>query len=292
MRRAIVTPLVVPVERAVTAMSSLRGARVAVLEARMGAELASLIERSSGVPYCVPAVREVEEDRRDEVAHAITWLADGEPRLVVLLNGAGVEALFRIAGGLGRERDLVAVLARSDRLCRGPKPIAALKKRGLDSTVRVDEPYTTGDVLRALEGVPVRGRDVLVVHYGERNEVIVHALARAGARVRELSLYVWELPEDLLPLVRLVEEIIERRVGAVAFTSQIQARHLVAVAERMNKTKELVHALRTHTLVAAIGPTCAETLRALGIPPHVVPLSPKMGPLVHSLAHYLTEARA
>jgi uroporphyrinogen-III synthase len=273
-------------------MSSLRGARIAVLEARMGAALAALIERSSGVPYCVPAVREVEVDRRDDVGRLIGWLGEGEPRLVVLLNGAGVEALFRIAGDLGREHDLVAGLTRSDRVCRGPKPVAALKKRGLDSTVRVEEPYTTKDVLRALEEQPLLGRDVFVLHHGERSDVIVRALGRAGAKVRELSLYVWELPEDLLPLIRLVEEIIERRVGAVAFTSQIQARHLVAVADHVNKKKELIHALRTHTLVAAIGPTCAETLHALGIPPHVVPGSPKMGPLVRSLAHYLTDVRA
>jgi uroporphyrinogen-III synthase len=269
-------------------MATLRGTRVAILEARMGTELASLVERGSGVPYWVPVVREVERDRRDEVAGAITWLGVGERRLVVLLNGTSVERLFGVAGELGREEELRAGLARAEVVCRGPKPLAALKKRGLAATVRVDEPYTTREVIRALDGLPAT-LEALVLHHGERSEAIVLALSRRRVRVRELSLYEWELPEDLAPMSRLIDEIIERRVGVVAFTTQIQARHLVAVADRLRKKNDLLHALRTHTLVAAIGPTCADVVRALGIPAHIVPANPKMGPLVQSIAHFLEE---
>lgn len=272
-------------------MATLRGTRVAILEARMGTELATLVERYSGVPYCVPALREVERERREDVARAIIWLGGAERRLVVLLNGAGLDALFRVAALLGREAELQAGLARAEVVCRGPKPLAALKARGLTATVRVEEPYTTREVIRALDGVSP-GLEALVLHHGERNYAVVDWLGRRRVRVRELSLYEWELPEDLAPLSRLVDEIIERRVGAVAFTTQIQARHLVAVADRLRKKKELIQALRSHTLVAAIGPTCAEALRALGIPPHVMPVHPKMGPLVQSLAHFLSDAEA
>jgi uroporphyrinogen-III synthase len=277
---------------------SLRGTRVAVLEARMGAELAALIERWSGVPYCVPAVREAGPDRRAEVGDAITWLGDGDQRLVVLLNRSSVDDFFRIASELGRERELLAGLARAKVVCRGPKPIAALRRRGLIVPSRVEEPHTSHDVVVALEALlraPERRRgtrEALVLQYGERNIAVVRALERAGVRPRELSLYAWELPADLTPLLRLVDEVIERRVGAVAFTSPVQVRHLITVAGRAKKTKELLAALRTHTLVAALGPACTEALRTLGIPPRVVPESPKMGPLVQSIARFLTEARA
>ena len=270
---------------------SLRGTRVAILEARMPTELASIVERYSGVPYCVPALREVERDRRDDVGRAITWLGGTEQRLVVLLTGAGVDALFRVASALGREEELRAGLARAELVCRGPKPLAMLKTRGVAASARVNEPYTTGEVVRALEAVPAMP-EAIVVHQGERNVAVVESLARRRVRVRELSLYEWALPEDLAPLARMVDEIIERRVGAVAFTTQIQARHLVAVADELRKRKELVGALRTHTLVAAIGPSCSEALRTLGIPSHVVPAKAKMGPLVQSLADFLADEGA
>jgi uroporphyrinogen-III synthase len=276
----------------VTAIPSLRGTRVAILEARLGTELASLVERCSGIPYCVPAVREVARDCRDQVARAISWLGGGERRLVVLLNGAAVNALFRVAGELGRLQELQAGLATAELLCRGPKPIGALKARGLSATVRVDEPYTTREVLQAFDDVPLHGREALVLHHGERNDAVVDALVRAHVKVLELSLYEWDLPADLAPLITLVGDIVDQRVGAVAFTTQIQARYLVAVAERINKKKELVLALNTHTLAVAIGPTCAEMLRELGIPPRVVPPKPKMGSLVQSLARFLTDEGA
>lgn len=274
-----------------TLAPSLRGARVAVLEARMGEELASLVERWSGVPYCVPLLREVERGRPEEIAAAIDWLGAGPKRLVVFLNGKGVDAVFRIAGELGREAELRAGLERAELVCRGPKPSAALKKRALAPTVRVAEPFTTSEVLDALRTTlaerPVT--EALVVHYGERNDAVVAVLRGAQAKVRELSLYDWELPEDLTAVFRLLDEIVERRVSVVAFTSQIQARHLMAVAERVHKAKDLQRALTTHTLVAAIGPTSAEMLRSLGIPPHIVPESPKMGPMVQSIARFLSE---
>ena len=282
---------------ATTLGPSLRGTRVVVLEARMGAELASLIERWSGVPYCVPAVRESVRDCRAQVEQAITWLGDGDGRLVVLLNRSGVEEIFRVARELGREGELVSGLGHAALVCRGPKPVEALRKRGLAATVPVAEPHTTREVVEALYGALERARgttvrEALVLQYGERNVSVVRAIERAGVKARELSLFEWELPTDLTPLFRLVDEIVERRVGAVAFTSAIQVRHLVAVSDRAKKTKDLLAALRTHTLVAAIGPTCAEALRALGVPPRVVPDRPKMGPLVQSIARFLTEARA
>src|SRR5437868_10899271 len=82
---------------------SLRGARVALLEARMSAELASLVERYSGVPYNVPAVREDRHARAKDVAAAIDWLTEADPRIVIFSTGVGVESLVKHASVIGRE---------------------------------------------------------------------------------------------------------------------------------------------------------------------------------------------
>jgi uroporphyrinogen-III synthase len=272
------------------AEASLRGARVALLESRMKGELASLVERASGVPYCVPAVVEDRHAHAREVRSAIDWLSAPAPapRVAVLSTGVGVESLFRQASVLGREEELRAALARATTVCRGPKPVAALKKLGLKGTVRAADPYTTHELLEAIDALADKPSELLLLNYGERNVPLVDALAARAIAVHELSLYEWKLPEDLTPLRRLVDEIVERRVNAVAFTSQIQARHLVHVAEEMHQRDDLLVALSTHTPVAAIGPTCAEALRALGVEARVVPDPPKMGALVQSLARFLT----
>jgi uroporphyrinogen-III synthase len=102
-------------------------------------------------------------------------------------------------------------------------------------------------------------------------------------------MYEWRMPDDVAALERLVDEIVERRVGAIAFTSQIQARHLFQVADRMGRKDELRAALTRSTIVASVGPTCTRALEALGVTPHVAPENPKMGSMVAELGAYLVK---
>ena len=128
---------------------------------------------------------------------------------------------------------------------------------------------------------------VAVVHYGERNEMLARVLRDRGAQLEELCLYEWLLPEDTAPLKNLVQNIIGNRVDAVVFTSQVQARHLFAIAQELKSASVLTHALNTQTIVASIGPTCTAVLQNFGITPRVVPEHPKMGHLVKALAEYM-----
>src|SRR2546426_11669152 len=104
---------------------SLRGARVALLESRMNVEMAALVERHSGVPYCVPAVREDRHARAREVTEVLDWLKTQAAPVVVLFTGVAVESLFKHAAVLGRDKELSQALERAITVCRGPKPIAA-----------------------------------------------------------------------------------------------------------------------------------------------------------------------
>ena len=277
-------------------METLRGIRVALLEARMSGELESLVRRWGGEPYAVPAVHEAPRDVAPEItallddaaSHAvIASTASSRAPVVVLSTGVGVLSLLQGAAKLGRTDEMRALLTRAVTVCRGPKPVAALKQAGLPIGVRVREPYTTREVVEALGTLDLDGRDVLVVHYGERNAALAAALERVNVRASELLVYEWRLPVDRAPLRRLVEELVERRVGAIAFTSQVQARHLFAVAKERDLARDLADAMRRHTIVAAVGPTCASALVALGVVPHVVPEHPKMGAMVATLARFL-----
>jgi len=270
----------------------LRGARVAVLEARRGGELAELVRRRGGVPVCAPAVAEARVDARPEVAGLLDALAAAPAPLVVFTTGAGVEALFREAAAAARGDELRALLARATLASRGPKPVAALAREGLRAPVQAAAPYTEVELVAALAPVPVAGRPTALVHHGERSPGLARALAARGARLTELTLYAWRLPADLRPLRELVEELARERVEAVIFTSQVQARHLFAVAAELGRAEAVRGALRARTAVASIGPTCTRALEALGVPPAVVPARPKMGALVAALAEHLARGPA
>ena len=251
----------------------------------MSGELADLVRRFGGVPCAAQAVREV--PRLERVPALIDALSERRFSLVVFLTGVGVMALMRAAERLGRLDETVAALRAVPIACRGPKPSAALNRYGATAAFKAVEPYTTKELLDSLVDVNLEAQGVALVHYGERNRLLVDELTARGASVEEWCLYEWLMPENVAPLTALVDQLIDRQVDAIAFTSQIQCRNLFHLAGDLGKAGELTNVLREHTIVAAIGPVCADALRALGITPDVLPAHPKMGPLVAALADYV-----
>jgi uroporphyrinogen-III synthase len=269
------------------AMGGLAEARIALLEARQGSELVGLIRRHGGTPVWVPAVREVKVVSGRQVLAFVDAVARGACPVVVFQTGVGVNLLMKEAEQLGRLDELVEALRRVTTVARGPKPGAALSQRGLRATIGTRSPYTTADLLDAVAELPLAGVTVALVNYGERNELLSQELQRRGARLEELQLYEWAMPEAVEPLRRLVRELLDGVLDAIAFTSQIQARHLFQVAGEMGVGTALTRALNTRVVVASVGPTCTAALEELGVTPHVVPARPKMGPMITALGEHL-----
>lgn len=251
----------------------------------MSQELSDLVRRHGGTPYAVPAVREAR--RLEQVPPCLDGLCAGRFSVIVFLTGVGVMTLLREAERLGRLEATLTALRVATTVCRGPKPIAALKRYNVPVRVSASEPYTTTELLDALSGVDLAGKGVVLVHYGEPNHVLADALRARGAALEELCLYEWLMPEDVEPLKTLIGELVAGRIDAIAFTSQVQWRHLFRLAADLGRSGELVNALNGHTIVAAIGPVAAAALRAQGITPDVLPAHPKMGALIVALADYV-----
>jgi uroporphyrinogen-III synthase len=271
----------------------LLGQRIVLFESRLEAELAELVRRWGGEPVCVPAVVE----RRRPVGNELAALLDmvrtgGSAPVFVLSTGVGTHALFEEARALGRAPELVEVVQRGGSICRGPKAVAALHREGLAASVKARSPYTTAELMEVLGTLDLAGHPVVLLHHGERNLTLVEALTAQGAVVLELLVYEWALPEDPGPLTRAAEALVAGEFPAAAFTTQVQARHLMSVASRIGRRNQLVAALRSRVVVAAVGPTCARVLEELGIPPHVVPEAPKMGAMLEALVDRLAARNA
>ena len=171
-------------------------------------------------------------------------------------------------------------------VCRGPKPVAVLRRNNVQVDIVAAEPHTTVELVQALDAVEIAGKQVALVHYGERNDLAADRIRARDGHLEELCLYEWRLPEDVTRLERLVFEIIDGKIDAIAITSQIQIRHLFEIAGKLGRSLALADALSREVVVAAVGPVCAAALRSFGVVPHVQPSHPKMGPMLIALADY------
>ena len=267
---------------------SFGGLSVLVLESRRAKELGSIVESYGGRPLVAPSMREVPlESNTDALAFADAVLRL-EFDLIVLLTGVGTRALLELVDKVRGQRDaFVAALGRIKIAARGPKPTAVLRDIGLTPWLQAAEPNTWRELIAALderrEEMPLRARRVAVQEYGAPNPELLQALEERGALLTRVPIYQWALPEDVEPLRQACRTLVDGGVDVVLLTTATQVTHLLQVAGQMG-LGDGVRAGLARAIVASIGPTTSETLRAEGIAVDMEPSHPKMGFLVREAA--------
>lgn len=256
----------------------------------MSRELSRLVEKHGGSPLCVPALREVPAASLAATRAVIDDLVNTRYEAVIFMTGVAASQLFELAESDGRRQALVEGLSMVTTVARGPKPTAALRGFGVPPTLTAREPFTSAELIDALSGLPLAGKPVLLFHYGERSATLAETLRARQVSLSECHLYRWLMPEDTRGLAALVASLIGGEVDALVVTCQVQFRHLMEVARQAALASDLIEALQTHVVVAAMGPTCHATLQVHGAPVHVMPEVPKMGPLIRSLMLHLQQS--
>lgn len=267
----------------------LAGRTIAVPESREIEVFAALLERRGARVIRCPLV--AIHDAPDP-APVLDWsrrLAASEFDELILLTGEGLQ---RILSCIDRHQPalrtrFLEALAGVRKIVRGPKPAKVLRELGMKPQIAAERPTTDG-VIASLRGLDLRRHRVGVQLYGtEPNRPLVDFLQGAGAAVSTVAPYVYADAADEQAVRNLVNEVRESRVDAIAFTSSAQVERLVAVASADGAKTALAN-----TLVAAIGPVVAETLRRHGIDARLLPdESFFLKPLTSALEAALGESR-
>ena len=246
----------------------LAGRTIAVPESREIEVFAALLERRGARVIRCPLV-----SIRDapDPAPVLDWsrrVASSGLDDLILLTGEG---LRRIVSCIERHEPaltprFVAALAGIRKIARGPKPAKALRALGMKAEIAA-EPPTTAGVVASLHGLDLRDRRVGVQLYGtEANRPLIDFLQAAGAVVSTVAPYVYADAADDQAVRGLVDRLRAGGVDAIAFTSSAQIERLIQVA-----SEEGVRAALANTVVAAVGPVVADTLRGHGIDVQLTP---------------------
>lgn len=267
--------------------ASLNGKTIAYVEARMRSEMGSLIQRNGGVPYAAPVLQEIYLKDSPELKQLIDDICQGSVEVVVLFTSVGTQALVGVAECMGRQAEFIAALDQRTIIARSPKPARVLRQHKIHIDLMPPEPYTSEDLLAAINGMDLNGRSVAVQAYGATNNIFAKGLVKLGALVREFTVYNWGLPEDKTPVIQLIDDLAKNRIDAVAFTSQPQVGNLLEIAAQAGNENSLRECLGSPSLaVASVGPVCTRRLEEAGIHVDVEPEHPHMGNLIQALADY------
>jgi uroporphyrinogen-III synthase len=269
---------------------SFGGLRVLALESRRATEIGALISNLGGRPVVAPSLKEVPLASNTEALAFAHRLLAGDIDLIFFLTGVGVRQVVGAIEAVfpsDQFARFLATLAQTRIAARGPKPVAALRERGIAAWIVAPEPNTWRELIAEVEATGgsdvFRGARVAVQEYGVSNTDLLDALAARGAHVTRVPAYQWALPDDLAPLSDAIDSIARREIDVVIFTSGIQRVHLQEVADASGRGPALREGLG-RSVIASIGPTASAELVRYGSAPDLEASHPKMGVLVREAA--------
>ncbi|MFE6814593.1 uroporphyrinogen-III synthase [Streptomyces sp. NPDC057677] len=259
----------------------LAGFTVGVTAARRADELIALLRRRGAAVVHGPALRIVPLADDTELLAATKELIGHAPDVVVATTAIGFRGWVEAAEGWGCGEELLAVLRDVELLARGPKVKGAVRAAGLTESWSPGS-ESMAEVLDRLLGEGVAGRRIALQLHGEPLPGFVEALTAGGAEVVGVPVYRWMPPEDIGPLDRLLDAVLNGSLDAVTFTSAPAAASLLSRAGERGVRAALVAALRHDVLAVCVGPVTALPLQAEGIDTYA-PERFRLGPLVQLL---------
>jgi uroporphyrinogen-III synthase len=249
---------------------SLANRTIALAEGRQLEELVQMLEKEGATALRCPMLAILDAPDDDKLLRWLDQLEAGAFAWVILLTGEGLRRLLACADRHQRRDAVIAALAKTRTIIRGPKPGRALKELGLTATMTAQTPTTDG-VIASLRSVDLKGLMVGVQLYNESNPPLEQFLKDAGATPVMVQPYVYAPAADAERIGQLFNEMAAGAITAIIFTSAPQVDRLFEVAEERQAVELLQQGL-AKTLVAAVGPIVQENLHKRGVTVQVCPV--------------------
>ena len=262
----------------------LQNKKIVIAGSQKTEEMAEIIERRGGVPL-VRSLQgltdsdpvEVEEDVKCFIQQGADWF--------IFTTGIGFEAMIQAAERLNVVSEFEERLKETKIACRGYKTNAYLKKSGIHPVV-CDDDGTIASMIEKLEVFDFTNQKVWIQLHGELSSQLYQFIQSKGSMdVQAVLPYRYHAPEQET-LATLMNELIQREVDAVCFTTRVQVGYLFDYAREHGREEELKSVFEQDVLAAAVGKVTAEALQDKGVSRIIVPEKERMGALIVEIAHY------
>ncbi len=256
--------------------------RILTLESRRADLVEKLVVEQRGESFNAPSVRERPLENNRQATQFGAELVAGAYDTVIFTTGVGTQYLLDVVASSGSLEPFLHALRKVRIVSRGPKPASVLSAVNVPIAVNVPEPNTWREVLDAT--VTLKAQHVAVQEYGVPNAELVQLLRQRNMTVTPVSIYRWDLPEDIGPLEEAVRRVCARWCDIAVFLSSVQLTHLLRIAERVALRDEVLSALSNDIVVVSIGPVMTDALLREGLRPDFEPKHPKLGICIRQLA--------
>ncbi|MGW8958365.1 uroporphyrinogen-III synthase [Paenibacillus sp. NPDC055715] len=259
------------------------GKRVALASSRKADEMALLVAKMGGEPVLRPAQGTVFLDDIELRNAIVSWVKQ-PPDWNIFTTGMGLDALFDMAEDMEVAAQIMELLYSSNIAARGYKTVNALKKHGFTPCVR-DEDGSLIGLTQAFAPYDLKGKEVFLQLHGDPAPRLVKWLDEQGAVTRQVLPYK-HIPPEEGNLQALLQDIVNRNVDAVTFTSGPQIRFLAQYAREQKQMEDVLEAFRQDVIAVSVGKVTAQSILEEGIERIVFPVEERMGAMMVELGRY------
>lgn len=271
----------------------LSGFTIAITAARRADEFAMLLQRRGAQTVSAPAMAIIPLSDDVALRAATDDILATVPDIVIATTGIGFRGWAEAAEEWGLAAPLMARLATTRVISRGPKATGALRAAGLREEWSPASESTV-EVLAHLPG-DLSGQRVAVQLHGatdawDPNPGFLAELRRRGATVIGVPVYRWTAPADQARFDALLGEIASARVDAAAFTSAPAVAAMLERADELGRLDSLIAALRGPVVPYCVGPVTARPFEDVGVA-SVAPERMRLGALARLIGDDLPARR-
>ncbi|NGZ74593.1 uroporphyrinogen-III synthase [Saccharibacillus alkalitolerans] len=262
----------------------LEGKTIVIAGSKIPQDMAEVIERRGGTAL-VRSLQGLTPADPSEIERDVRQFAEQEFDWVIFTTGIGYEAVYAAAERLGLAGEFVEKLKGAKVACRGYRTNALLKKSGIHPAVSADD-GTIANMIDKLQLFDFDGCRVWLQLHGELTAQIHQFIeSQPGMKTQAMLPYRYQAPERET-LAQLTEELFQRQVDAVCFTTQLQVNYLFDYAQETGREAELKEAFEHHVLAAAVGKVTADALRGRGVERMAVPEVERMGAMIVEIGRF------
>src|SRR6266480_405105 len=267
-------------------LSPLEGFVVGVTADRRADEQADLLVRRGARVLHGPVIHTLPLGPDDDLRDATAQVIERQPDYVIANTGIGIRGWVTAAAAWGWDEALTAALGTARVLARGPKAAGALHALGVDVWWRAPR-ESLSEVVARLLAEPLGGRTVAFQLHGGDTPEVTEAICAAGARVIEIPVYRWQLPDERAAPYALIDRVCNGDVDAVTFTTGPAVENFLELAREQDRETAVRDALNGRVVAVVIGPYCANVARSLGLDAVVEPAASRLGSMVRALTDQL-----
>jgi len=265
---------------------NLKGKVIAITRAEVQAEeTADLIERMGGKPYIIPVLEFKMPEDLSPIREFIEVLQGGRADYTFFMSVKAVSFLLKEAEILGLTARLYGGLEKTRIIAVGPRTAEELMRHNVHVDL-IPEKYSSEGVVQALGRLSLRGKSVFIPRARGASPTLRNNLESIGAFVKEIYVYEQQIPMNYGKAKAFIERLESGKIDAIVFGSSQSVKNFLQVMGAF-LTYDSLREILKRSLIVAIGPETAKTLRESGLRVDLVPEAYTFREALAALARYL-----